>query len=451
MPTPANSPVRKRFDYDSLDTEDAVFIQQQTGAIQSLMKRSAQDIVEIGQRLTEVKKRLGHGRFGTWLGAEFEWSEPTAQRFMRVAQRFKSVNLTDLSIAPSALYLLAAPSTSQTAREETISRAQAGESISYTAAKNLKQQYSPPKKEPDPASQVSLTQSDDLQDQGVLSPPTLTQTDTNPVQTDTSPRQSVASQSTQIKGLQASGVKYTPPNPPFASPSTPPASTPPATPISSADPASRLDEMRTLVLGPPAQATSASTSPPLRQRVTEPVRPRLEILAIRPKEADPKILEDDELEPVISADRGTPRFVQPGTWWQFGEEHLLYCGDPSSLRFRERLPEKVSLSLAFPPSRDAWPQRPEVTTGSSFAWFTQYPNLEVETLCKGVEQFLLLATENEEPIVVSFMPDPAILLLAQELDCRWFCAEPDPLKCEAAITAWKGKGFSAEKVSGLRF
>ena len=40
--------------------------------------------------------------FLPWLDAEFGWSEPTAQRFMRVASNFKSVNLTDLeNIAPS--------------------------------------------------------------------------------------------------------------------------------------------------------------------------------------------------------------------------------------------------------------------------------------------------------------------------------------------------------------
>lgn len=62
MPTHTSPPVRKQFDYDSLDAGDAVFVQQH-GAIQSLMKRSAQDILEIGQRLIVVKKRLGYGRF----------------------------------------------------------------------------------------------------------------------------------------------------------------------------------------------------------------------------------------------------------------------------------------------------------------------------------------------------------------------------------------------------
>lgn len=142
------------FDYYNLDAETAKFVQQQTGVIQRLIKRSAQSIVMVGQKLIEVKARLGHGRFLSWIQAEFEWSEPTAQRFMRVAQYFKSVNLTDLTIAPSALYVLAAPSTSEAVREEALARAEAGESITHTTVKTIKQKYasctSKPKSEPAP-------------------------------------------------------------------------------------------------------------------------------------------------------------------------------------------------------------------------------------------------------------------------------------------------------------
>jgi len=139
MPASPSTPVC--FDYDSLDVADAQFIQQQTGEIRVLMKRTAQDIIEVGQKLVKVKERLEHGRFGDWLRAEFEWGEWTANKFMQVAQQFEFVKFTDLQIAPSALYLLAAPSTPKAVREEAIARAGAGESITYTAAKALKQKY----------------------------------------------------------------------------------------------------------------------------------------------------------------------------------------------------------------------------------------------------------------------------------------------------------------------
>src|SRR6185503_9709278 len=99
------------FDYQALDAETRIVVQQRTGEIKALMKRTAQDIIEIGEKLIEVKERLGHGHFGEWLGAEFEWTPMTAQRFMQVATQFKNNNLLDLNFAPSALYLLAAPGT----------------------------------------------------------------------------------------------------------------------------------------------------------------------------------------------------------------------------------------------------------------------------------------------------------------------------------------------------
>jgi hypothetical protein len=56
---------------------------------------------------------------------------------MNVAKSFKSCNLQDLQIGTSALYMLAEPSTPETAREEAIERSESGESISYSSAKEI--------------------------------------------------------------------------------------------------------------------------------------------------------------------------------------------------------------------------------------------------------------------------------------------------------------------------
>jgi hypothetical protein len=59
-----------------------------------------------------AKRRVGHGKFLCWLGAEFGWSDKTAERFMSVdALAGKIDNLSDLELPISALYLLAAPCT----------------------------------------------------------------------------------------------------------------------------------------------------------------------------------------------------------------------------------------------------------------------------------------------------------------------------------------------------
>jgi Protein of unknown function (DUF3102) len=101
------------FDYTILEESKRIHIQIKTEAIKLTMKRTAEDIITIGQNLMDVKRELGHGLFQRWLKAEFDMSESAATKFMQVAARFgdetKSVKITDLPA--TILYSLAAPST----------------------------------------------------------------------------------------------------------------------------------------------------------------------------------------------------------------------------------------------------------------------------------------------------------------------------------------------------
>lgn len=126
------------FDYQQLDTETRIVVQQRTTEIKALMRRTAQDIIEIGQKLIEVKAALNHGQFGPWLEAEFEWGTAQAARFMQVADKFGGSQIYQIDkLAPSALYLLAAPSTPDEARQEAIDRARNGESVTHSLAKEI--------------------------------------------------------------------------------------------------------------------------------------------------------------------------------------------------------------------------------------------------------------------------------------------------------------------------
>lgn len=133
----------QNFDYRNLDTETRIVVQQRTSEIKVLIKRNAQDVFDIGQKLIEVKEKLGHGNFGPWLMSEFEWSIPAAARFMQVADRFKFIKLINLEIAASALYLLAAPSTPEEARAEALQLASEGETITYTKASGITSKHKP--------------------------------------------------------------------------------------------------------------------------------------------------------------------------------------------------------------------------------------------------------------------------------------------------------------------
>lgn len=120
------------FDYAVLNLEQRTIIQQRTGEIRERLQRSAQDIWEIGHRLADVRARLKHGQFDAWLKTEFDWSRRTAYNFIRVYEAFQErANLAQIDIATSALYLLAAPSTSKDIRDEFLKRAGTGEKITH--------------------------------------------------------------------------------------------------------------------------------------------------------------------------------------------------------------------------------------------------------------------------------------------------------------------------------
>jgi hypothetical protein len=129
------------FDYSVLDTVTRLRVQQSTNEIKALMRRSSKDIVDIGQRLLEIKQCIGHGSFLKWIKSEFNWSLSAATKFMQVGEQFKSVNFTNLNITASALYLIAAPSTCQPARAKVLELASSGQNITYTKAKELISQY----------------------------------------------------------------------------------------------------------------------------------------------------------------------------------------------------------------------------------------------------------------------------------------------------------------------
>jgi len=143
------------FDYTALDAETRIVVQQRTGEIRTIAHRTATDIVEIGAKLIEVKAKLGHGKFGQWLVAEFAWEERTALRFMQVAERFQNRQI--VGFAPSALYLLASPSAPDEARNEALQRAATGERIGVPQAKAIVDAHKPPAAQPQFATAEQLT------------------------------------------------------------------------------------------------------------------------------------------------------------------------------------------------------------------------------------------------------------------------------------------------------
>ncbi len=339
MPASASTPARNVFDYTSLDGEISQFVQQRTGEIRVLMKRTAQDIIEIGQKLIGVKEKLGHGRFLDWIKAEFEWSYPTAARFIQVANSFSQDYQID-KFAPSALYLLAAPSTPETAREEALALAKAGEHITYTTAKAIKQKYSPPPAKPKPEP---------------VSPPQLI------LPLVQSPKSTAKGEIVEI--LHQSQL-------------------------------------------PVAQLAKVY--------VPQPLRPVYEV-------------------------------EQPSICWQLGTRHLLYCGALNSPEFLQRLPEKVGLLLAFPPTLD-WQSGIQAET-SIIATRYLPQGKDVRLFEDTLESIILLYSELGEKVIICFLPFPEIISIVNRLDRRGIFVEPDSQRVYEIISDWRAGGLKAERVS----
>ena len=121
-----------KFNYHDLDSQQRTEVEQATAAIKERLRKAAQDIWEIGKMLSDVQSKLQRGQFDDWIETEFDWSRRTAYKFISVYKRFdRDVNLEEIKIATSALYLLAAESTPEDIRQEFIQKAQEGEKVTH--------------------------------------------------------------------------------------------------------------------------------------------------------------------------------------------------------------------------------------------------------------------------------------------------------------------------------
>ncbi len=341
----------QKFDYSALDAETLDFVQKQTGEIRSLMKRTAQDIINIGLKLIEIKKRLGHGQYRKWIKAEFNWGKSTANSFENVAKQFANVQNLDI-FTPSVLYELAAPSTPESARKEAIVRAEAGEKIGYKSAKQIKKKH---------------------------------------------------------LALQAKSK--------------------PLKPVSSIEDTQQNKN-------PPVSITALSEETE-QQNQKESTTPK--VIPIAPQEpADSDSLSESEFE-----------LIRSESWWQLGKNHLMYCGDPHSAKLQTQLPKHIALAISFPPTANWNLGSLEARVNSSLILYSQYEDVDLKSLREIVRNALELYTSEQETVMFSFLPDPILLILVEQLACCCLIAEPDLQRCQDVIRAWTQTGGKAKMLNSL--
>lgn len=127
-----------RFDYSAMNEDHRKPARAAAVEINAHVGRMKESALTIGKRLSTVKDLLPHGQFLAWVEAEFPFSEQTARNFMNVYQRFENrPDALDL-FEPTALYLLASPSTPESIVKKAIKiAAKSGEKMSGNDAKNL--------------------------------------------------------------------------------------------------------------------------------------------------------------------------------------------------------------------------------------------------------------------------------------------------------------------------
>lgn len=141
QPLALNKHFAKGFDYEALG-DGRHRVEAHAKEILKLRGRMAADAVEIGRRLLEVRAALGKRLWGTWLAAEFKWTQPVASRLMSIARKFGDVDAETLgNFDVSALYRLATVDTPPAAVEEAMSMAASGAKVSQSVAYTILERH----------------------------------------------------------------------------------------------------------------------------------------------------------------------------------------------------------------------------------------------------------------------------------------------------------------------
>ena len=71
---------------------EIITLEDRANRIRKLQADVQRGIIEIGFELIAAKKEIGHGGWADWLATNFDWTQQTANRFMRVSERFGKLN-----------------------------------------------------------------------------------------------------------------------------------------------------------------------------------------------------------------------------------------------------------------------------------------------------------------------------------------------------------------------
>jgi hypothetical protein len=128
---------RMAFDYADIAVEDAERLRDAAVQIRSWRKQTIRVMIGTGVNLLAAKEMLGHGRFTTWLQAEFGWSDRTARNYIAAAEAFQDKTEIISDLPATVVYQLASPSTPASARDAVVSRLLEDRHVPLTAIRDI--------------------------------------------------------------------------------------------------------------------------------------------------------------------------------------------------------------------------------------------------------------------------------------------------------------------------
>ena len=175
MTTQVDASAIVEFDYSAIDSAKAHNARASAERIRRRMRRSAEDIIEIGRDLLATKQALGHGYFLAWIDSEFSITKDTASRFMNVARRFGDEQISQIAkFQQTVLYELAAPKADPALVDAALREAAAGKTVDRAALQRLKVKSSGPPKTIDLKAEYGLDVIDVTYVDGLDFPLTIT-------------------------------------------------------------------------------------------------------------------------------------------------------------------------------------------------------------------------------------------------------------------------------------
>lgn len=88
----------------------ALTLDQRVTKIQFHLQNMANSAIIIGQELTECKKEVGHGNWANWLKDNFNLSQESARKFMKIAEHFGANSKSTWNLNPTQMWeMLALP------------------------------------------------------------------------------------------------------------------------------------------------------------------------------------------------------------------------------------------------------------------------------------------------------------------------------------------------------